>query len=69
MVVDQLVSQQGGNVARFAAIVDVPNCSLELLRMDLVVTVETVGQTKQDVTCLIHDQIFIEMKYSRSVCA
>ena len=39
MTVDQILLQQGGNFARFEAFVDVLNCSLALLRMDLIVIV------------------------------
>ena len=41
MAVDWLILQQGGNVARFAIVIVVLNCSLGLLKAELAVTIET----------------------------
>ena len=68
MAIDQLVLQQGGNVMKFTAVVDVPNHSLALLKVDLIVTIESYRTNQLICNMLNHDQIFIKMKCSRSVC-
>ena len=42
VLVDQFVSQQGGDVTRFVTVVEVPNRSLALLRTDLLMIVKNL---------------------------